>query len=120
MQVFNKVPPYAVGGSCFITKRSTLGEGERCLSLDIDIESLPPFGMLCINEGAVRLMVNTLGLQLLDREATDKGRKDRRRISELRDENKVLRAALASLADAARTIGIEHLLTEPDEELVDA
>lgn len=120
MQVFGSMPPYANGGSCVVTRRSRVEPGERVLCLDVDVESLQPWGMLCVNSSAVKLMVNELGWTLLDDDGERKRAQERRRLTALREENKVLRAALAHIADAAKSIGIEHLLTEAEapEELV--
>ena len=61
MQLFDTYPPYAVGGSCFITKDYDVSGGKKVISLDVDVDSLPAHGMLCISEEAVRQLNVILG-----------------------------------------------------------
>jgi hypothetical protein len=61
MQVLDVYPPYAVGGSCFITQEYDTSRGQKVISLDVDVANLPAHGMLCVSEEAVRQMCVALG-----------------------------------------------------------
>jgi len=96
MQVFDFYPMGAAGGSCIITKDYTVGDGRKIISLDIDIDSLPANGLICLSEEGVR-QLNTA----LDWVADEKGQE---RIVALTEQAVALRAANAELKDALRGI----------------
>jgi hypothetical protein len=99
MRVAKTYPPGTVGGCCFITKRSEIRKNERVIDLEIELDTLPSFGRLCINEGAVRLMAAALDLQFDDNPelVTELGEK----IAELQHENDELRELMRRMVDIA-------------------
>jgi hypothetical protein len=59
-------PAYAVRNADFVTGQRKTG---RVLDLQVDIETLPPVGMLCVHEDTVKAMVTKLGWKLENDEA---------------------------------------------------
>lgn len=116
MQLFEHYPATAAGGACFITKRYEVEPGERVIDLQIDLETLPAFGHLCVSEKAVRLLNVELGWDV-DTDVKQKLKEARSRETELRSENRRLRLAINSIIDAAALAGIdtELLRDEVDE-----
>ena len=100
-------------GSCFITKRYEVPDGERVIDLQIDLETLPAFGHLCVSETAVRLLNVELGWDV-DTDVKQKLKETRARESELRSENRRLRLAINSIVDAAALAGIDTELLRDD------
>ena len=57
--------PNGTNGNCdFITKKARVAEGERVVVCDVDVEALPPRGLLCLHENTVKMMVDKLGWAL--------------------------------------------------------
>ncbi len=76
-----------VGNSCFITGRYEVAEGERIIDLDLDLETKPAYGRVCLSELAVKLLNQQLGWNV-EPEA---------KLTDLRRENKQLREHNAQL-----------------------
>lgn len=93
MRAQGSYPYDAVGGGCFVTGRYEFAAGERCVVLDIDMDSLPPYGMLCLSERAVACMMNELGWERLSPELNE-------HLDELESEVERLRSTVEELADA--------------------
>lgn len=115
MQLRDAYPVDTVGGSCFLTGAYEVSEGERVVDLDLDLETKPAWGRVCLSEGAVRQMAVLLGWEISPRKAEA--------ISRLRAENGVLRAELAEMRKAVRSVvdgaalaGAMFLLGEPEPE----
>jgi hypothetical protein len=62
MRAVDSYPLDAAFGCCFVLRRD---ERERVLDLEVDIDTLPPYGRLCISEAALRCMVVEMGWTLL-------------------------------------------------------
>ena len=73
MRALDAYPHDAVIGTCFVTGRYEVAEGEQVLDTGVDVESLPMFGRLCLSEPAVRDMVGTLGWQIATPELSSSG-----------------------------------------------
>jgi hypothetical protein len=99
MQVRDRYPSHAVGGCCFVTKNAVLARGERVLDLDVDVDTMPAFGTLCVSETAVKLMADQLGY-VVDAGMQAKLKAQRETIVALRAAETDLRAKLANIADA--------------------
>lgn len=114
MQLFDVYPAGAVGGSCFITKDYTVGDGRKVISLDVRLDNLPATGLLCVSQEAVRQMNVILGW-----DADEQGHERRKaltaRVAELEAENESMRAAFAALVAATPPAPI---VTEPVEDVV--
>ena len=94
MQTLDAYPQRSVGGSCFVTKRYELDEGERVVSLDIDLANLPTHGLLVVSEEAIRQMCVSLGWQT-DVHGAERLAAAQAQVAELEDTNSKLQAALA-------------------------
>ena len=105
MQVFDFYPMGAAGGSCIITKDYTVGDGRKIISLDIDIDSLPANGLICLSEEGVR-QLNTA----LDWVADEKGQE---RIVALTEQVAGLETANAALVAALSGISVSQDLLVP-------
>ena len=103
MKIMDAYPPYAVGGSCFITKDYDVSNGKRVISLDVDVANLPARGMLCISEEAVRQMCVALGWAT-DVEGFAKLAEAGTRIADLESENASLRDAMQSVLSVQRVV----------------
>ena len=90
MKVLSAYPPYAVKCGCFNTHSYELAPGVRILCLDIDTEFLPPFGMLCLSQQAIELLVHEMGWELVTQEFEDNH-------DQLRTENILLKERVAVL-----------------------
>ena len=96
MQTLDAYPQRTVGGSCFVTKRYELVEGERVVSLDIDLANLPTHGLLVVSEEAIRQMCVSLGWDT-DVHGAERLAAAQAQIAELEDTNSKLQAALAAV-----------------------
>jgi hypothetical protein len=61
VKVRNQFPSYATKNCDFVTGQRKEG---RILDLQIDVETLPAVGMLCVHENTVKVMVTKLGWKL--------------------------------------------------------
>ena len=61
MKVRATFPAYATKNCDFVTGQRKEG---RVLDLQVDVETLPPVGMLCVHENTVKAMVAKLGWKL--------------------------------------------------------
>ena len=61
MKVRPTFPAYATKNCDFVTGQRKEG---RVLDLQVDVETLPPVGMLCVHENTVKAMVAKLGWKL--------------------------------------------------------
>jgi len=106
MQVRGVFPAGAVGGGAFVTGRYEVGPGERVVDLDTDLDALPAFGLLCVHESTVRMMMTALGWEYDEHEAA-KLRAADAEIRRLRKINQKMRDALVAVVEAATDAGIE-------------
>lgn len=97
MQLFDVYPAGTAGGCCFITKRYEVGPDEKVISLDVDLDSLPPHGLLCVSEEAVRQLNVILGWDA-DEHGRDRRRQLEERVAELEAELATFEEVRASLA----------------------
>lgn len=93
MRTWDHYPFDSVKGGCFVLGRYEVPRGEKVLDLDIDMDSLPQFGRLCLSEAAVRCMVVELGWELLTPQLSA-------HLDSLQSEVDDLRAQLDELSDA--------------------
>jgi len=63
MKVLGRFPSYAVRNADFVTGRRKDG---RVIDLQIDVETLPAVGMLCIHEDTVLAMVKKLKWEIAE------------------------------------------------------
>lgn len=63
MKILPRFPTYASGNCDFVTKSSTLEDGDKVVLLDKRAEELP-VGILCINTRTVKMIVAKLGWRL--------------------------------------------------------
>jgi hypothetical protein len=69
MKVRATFPAYATKNCDFVSgQRLKTG---RILDLQVDVETLPPVGMLCVHENTVKMMVTKLGWKLDNDDALD-------------------------------------------------
>ena len=66
MKVAARFPVHACRNADFVTGRSQPG---RVVDLQVDIETLPAIGMLCIHEDTVKQMVHKLGWKIEQEDA---------------------------------------------------
>jgi len=101
MQLRGAYPPNdTVGGCCFITKDEDTSEG--IIDLDIFVDSMQPFGRLCVSPKAVRMMVQVLGLEWPSEDAAALNAALTAELLTLREENAGLRFALETVVDAVK------------------
>lgn len=98
MQLRDAYPAHAVGGCCLVTGSSKV---EPIVDLDLDLDTLPPFGRICISASGVRLLATCLGWDI-DPTLNDQLDQVRAERDELDEENRTLRAHLATIADALK------------------
>lgn len=98
MQLRDRLPIDAVTGACIVTYRSS-AEGPF-VDLDLDVETLPAYGRICISAEGVELMMTCLGWK------RDHGQVEQSegQLTALRAENRQLRAALRKLIDVAELV----------------
>ena len=99
MQTRTAYPTDTVTGGCFIS--GDYSTDEPIVDLDIYIDALPPFGRLCVSAKAVRMLVATMGWQLMSEDVLvglDEANDDNRRLAA---ENRRLRNALSNIIEAA-------------------
>lgn len=111
MQVFDFYPMGAAGGGCIVTGDYDVSNGKRVISLDLDLDSLPTNGLLCLSEEAVRQLNTALGWI-----ADEAGQE---RIVALTERAAVLEAANAELTGALRGISVSQDLLVPVAERVE-
>jgi hypothetical protein len=69
MKVRATFPAYATKNCDFVSgQRLKTG---RVLDLQVDVETLPPVGMLCVHENTVKMMVTKLGWKLENDDALE-------------------------------------------------
>jgi hypothetical protein len=103
MKVIDSYPPFAVGGSCIVTKDYDVSGGKKVISLDIDVATLPARGVLCLSEKAVELMCVALGWDT-DHAGFDKRKELTAHVAELEAENASLREAMQSVLSVQRVV----------------
>lgn len=97
-------PADTATGACFITGNYDPSEG--IVDLDLYLDVLPAFGRLCVSPIAVRMMAQTLGLEIPEDNVLKANAKLRDENRELRTENTKLRLAFTHFVDA---IGLDAL-----------
>jgi hypothetical protein len=111
MQVLDVYPPYAVGGSCFVTQEYDTSRGQKVISLDVDVANLPAHGMLCVSEEAVRQMCVALGW------ATDY--EGFAKLDALREQSAAQAAEIVALRDALDSVlAAQKVVAQPTVEWV--
>lgn len=98
MQLRHAYPDDAVAGACFVTGDYDPTPG--VIDLDIFVDSMPPWGRLCLSAKAVRDMVVTLGWTWPSDDVLDANVELADEARVLREENQRLRNALAHILDA--------------------
>lgn len=100
MQLRDVYPVDTVGGSCLITGNSTVKGA--IVDLDLDVETLPAWGRVCISAEGVRLMIRCLGWELLEPDMAENMDALRSQVDDLEDENRQLRNHLRTIAEALK------------------
>lgn len=118
-------PADTATGACLITRSSRVKPGETIIDLQMDVESLPSYGRLCIHEHGVRLLNVQLGWQVRDPDEDEQIEQMRATMEELRSELTAARDALRAVFAAAETVGVElpgeaHALDLERSELPDS
>ena len=98
MQLRDAYPADTATGACFLTQDYDTRDG--IIDLDLYLDVLPPFGRLCISPKAVRMLVQTLGLEWPDASVGDELINVLDDNSRLRQENQRLRSALSRIIEA--------------------
>lgn len=103
MQARPAYPLDAVTGGCIVTRRYEVAPDEQICDLDVDLDTLPAWGRLCVSELGVRMMANCLGLNIVEPGTLEalKGENDG-----LRAENTRMRRAFSEIAHAVNHAGI--------------
>jgi hypothetical protein len=99
MQLRSSFPVDTVTGACLITGSS--GIDEPIVDLDLDVDTLPAWGRVCISANGVRLLNTCLGWNV-DPTVDDQLDQLRAERDELEEENHQLREKLRTIADALR------------------
>jgi hypothetical protein len=99
MQLRDRYPVDTVTGACLVTGNSTV-KGD-IVDLDLDVDTLPAWGRVCISAEGVRLMATCLGWNV-DPTIDDQLSQLRAERDELEEENHQLREKLRTIADALR------------------
>lgn len=99
MQLRDRYPVDTVTGGCIVT--GDYSNREAIVDLDLDVETLPSFGRICISATGVRLLATCLGW---DMDPTLPELRDalQAQVDDLEAENRALRAHLQTIADALR------------------
>jgi len=97
MQLRDHYPSDTAVGACFITGDYSTDDG--IIDLDLWLDTLPPFGRLCVSAKAVVMMMSTLGWELPPENVAEANRR-------LNEDNKALKHANAKLRDA-----LDHALS---------
>jgi hypothetical protein len=100
MQLRNAFPLDTVTGACLVTGSSDLKHGP-IVDLDLDLETLPAWGRICISAQGVRLLNTCLGWNV-DPTIDDQLDQLRAERDELEEENHQLKEKLRTIADALR------------------
>lgn len=99
MQLRDRFPVDTVTGACLVTGSSSTRE--PIVDLDLDVDTLPAWGRVCISAAGVRLLNTCLGWDV-DPTLNDQLDQLRAERDELEEENHQLRDKLRVIADALR------------------
>jgi hypothetical protein len=99
MQLRDRYPYDTLTGACLVTGSSAVGE--PIVDLDLDVETLPAWGRLCISAQGVRLLNTCLGWNV-DPTVDDQLDQLRAERDELEEANHQLTEKLRTIADALR------------------
>lgn len=97
VKVASRFPAGTARNADFVTRRAKLKAGERVVNLQVDLDTLPAFGLLCVTETTVKMMVDKLGLEL----AADADAEAKATIDKLKAENAELTRKLTEIQKAA-------------------
>jgi len=114
MQTRAAYPTDAVTGGCFVTRRYEIAPGERIVDLDVDLDTLPAWGRLCVSELGVRMMARCLDIEIPDHDVMDANAKLRATNTLLRSENTKLRNAIGAVLEAAYLAGFDVITRQPE------
>jgi hypothetical protein len=92
MKVLGRFPTGAVRNADFVTGRRKDG---RVVDLQVDVETLPPVGVLVVHEDTVRNMVKKLGWEIQEGDALAKAEA---RVAELQAELEDIRKVMSDIA----------------------
>jgi len=106
MQLRDRYPDDVVTGGCLIT--GDYSTDEPIIDLDIDLDTLPAWGRICISPKGVRLLCRQLDWDV-DPDLPAKVDALQSQVDDLEDENRQLRNHLRTIADALKVSEIMAL-----------
>ena len=110
MKKRNGFPAFAVRNSDFVTRNRKEG---LVLDFQVDVETLPATGMLCVHSDTITAAAKVLGLQIQTDATRDRIVADRIELDDLRLENERLRTVLG-LLDGVRLGDMEKVQEKQD------
>jgi hypothetical protein len=101
MEVRDAFPAGAVTGADFVTGRYEMAPGDRVVDLQVDLDALPAWGLLCLHESTVTLMMTALGWEY-DPVLAAKVKE----LARLRKLNKQMRDAMTVLTETLAAVSV--------------
>lgn len=105
MQARDAYPFDALTGGCFVSGDYNPANG--IVDLELYMDTLPPFGRLCLSGMAVRNMVTALGWTIQSDELTDQVDELIERNNALAEENARMRKAISQIIDITKIARID-------------
>jgi hypothetical protein len=103
-------PHDTVTGACFLT--GDYGTDEGIIDLDLFVDSMPPYGRLCISPKAVRMLVQVLGYEWPSADVTKELNEMAGLYVQAHEENIKMRKALSHILEAKDLARIENWMVE--------
>jgi hypothetical protein len=100
MQLRPAYPNDTVKGACFVTGDYDTSEG--IIDLDIFVDSMPPYGRLCLSPKAVRMLVQVLGYEWPSDDAAALNARLTAELLVLRAENERMLSVLGKITTALK------------------
>jgi hypothetical protein len=105
MEVRDAFPAGAVTGADFVTGRYEMAPGDRVVDLQVDLDALPAWGLLCLHESTVTLMMTALGWEY-DPVLAAKVKEQAAELARLRKLNKQMRDAMTVLTETLAAVSV--------------
>jgi len=107
MKTLEAFPIDTATGACLILRKSDPAKVGRIVQLDVDLEGMPPFGVLCISEKGVEVLNAQLDLKVVPKGTRDEVKVKNAELESMRADNDQLRAALRDVFNAASFVGVD-------------